>query len=389
MSTIVGTPNQIDAVTVGTTTTLSLASPLVPPGDVDIASGYLHVSDWGSIGASAPVSNTNVGDFTVNRISLGGSSMPLNVALYGDITRTTPTNFVQISGHLPTTVTGDSRCAQFTMSNTGATASFGNYICSQNVLIHDAPVSITNLHCIHSLPSTTANFTANANIGQLNGLRINPVHQGAGTIGTLNGIFFQQGATTGGTISNYNAMWIGAINSSSIKKAAAIKIDGVSSGTVSNYGIWFNTNGSSQGTGIVFGTAGDTSLWRGAAGQLLTPGDWSAKHYLCSSIPIVTVETAAGMGATATISGNDHGFLITLNTGTAPSMGALFTVKFGNNWPSAPHFVHSGFNATAAALSGTNNPFLSSIAIDQLVLSTGSAPLAASTQYKWQFVGMN
>lgn len=390
-----GTGNQIDATTLGNTTTLSLTAPVILPGDLQIPAANLSVAGWEVLGSVLPPPNTTPGDFTGIRLALsnnGNAAIVTNSTLYINSTNNLSTNFVNVNATAANTGGTDYRCAQFTMTNTGATSLFGNYICSQNVLIHDSGTSIVNIHCVNSLPSTTANFTA-GNISQLNGFRTSPVHQGAGTIGTLNGFFFQQGAATGGTITNYNGINIGAISTTSATNSAALKIDGVTGATVNNYAIWINSNTNAKGSGLVLGTAGDAWMARGAANQLSTPGDWSSRHYLSTSVPVAAAGAGAGTGAGAVISGTDHGFVVTLTTGTGATANAtLFTVTFGTAWTTAaaPSATWSPGNSATVTLYDVAGkvPYISGVTTAAVTVTSGTTALTDATVYVFRFTVM-
>jgi len=171
---------------------------------------------------------------------------------------------------------------------------------------------------------------------------------------------------------------------------SAIHINGPSSGGTNNMGIWFNTNNTGTAAGIVFGGTRDTSFWRGAANQLLTQGDWSTRHYLCSSTPTIAAGAAAGTAPTISITGTDHGFAVTLTTGNpSATTGTLFTVTWGATWTSsAPQLGLCPGNANAAALSGTSSPYVSAVSTTTMTFTSGSVALPAATQYIWRFTAM-
>lgn len=165
-------------------------------------------------------------------------------------------------------------------------------------------------------------------------------------------------------------------------------INNISGGT-NNYGIWFGANNASGAAGIVFGASGDTMLYRKTTNQLLTPGDWSARHYFCSSTPTIAAGAGAGTAPTISITGTDHGFSVTLTQGNPTATGTVFTVTFGATWTTlAPSFACSPGNANAAALSGTSLPYISAVSTTVLTFTSGSVALVAGTQYIWRFAGM-
>lgn len=197
---------------------------------------------------------------------------------------------------------------------------------------------------------------------------------------------------TGVVVSNNTALYVqpndmhaGCVNN------ASIIINGSASGAQNNLGIWFNTNTSGVANGIVFGVARDTSFWRGGTGQLLTQGDWSSKHYICSSTPTISAGTGAGTAPTITISGTDHGFAISVIPGAGPATSAtIATITFGATWPgTAPMAVCSEVNAATASLAVAARPFISTISTTTLTFKSNGTALTAGVLYQWRFVVMH
>lgn len=152
-------------------------------------------------------------------------------------------------------------------------------------------------------------------------------------------------------------------------------------------GVWFNSNVAGASSGISWGTTPDTHLYRGAANQLATPGDISARHFLCSSTPTILAGAGAGTGPTISIDGTDHSFKVELTTGTVPPTGVIFTVTWGASWtgPQTPQPTFSPGNNNSAALSGTSSPFILGVSAGSMQFNSGSAALAATTFYRWHF----
>ena len=77
--------------------------------------------------------------------------------------------------------------------------------------------------------------------------------------------------------------------------------------------------------------------------------------------PTVAVQSAAGTGATATISGNDTKGTITLTTGSAAySSGAQAIVTFVRNYGTAPVVVLTAADADAAVAWDAHDVFVTS-----------------------------
>jgi hypothetical protein len=104
------------------------------------------------------------------------------------------------------------------------------------------------------------------------------------------------------------------------------------------------------------------------------------------AIPVPTVLTAAGSGATASIVGNDQRGTITVTTGTGPTAGNLVSVAFtttGGTYPGVPTVIVAGYTAAPAAL----QPYVVSESATAFVLSVIGTP-AASTAYTFSYIVM-
>jgi hypothetical protein len=102
-----------------------------------------------------------------------------------------------------------------------------------------------------------------------------------------------------------------------------------------------------------------------------------------------TAGTGAGTTPTLSVSGTDVAGKITLTTGTTPAASAtITTITFSSAYDVAPRVILTPANAAAAALSGTGQVFVNDASgtASLFVLTSGSAALAASTQYIWYFM---
>lgn len=102
-----------------------------------------------------------------------------------------------------------------------------------------------------------------------------------------------------------------------------------------------------------------------------------------SMVPSTAVQTAAGSGASASISGNDISGAITLVTGTSPTSGALVNVTLAHSFPSAVNAV------TLTAHGSTAAGVMSEVYVTQSggttwVLNASAAP-AANATYTWYY----
>lgn len=267
-------------------------------------------------------------------------------------------------------------------------------------IVNSGPANLVNVGCFTAIGLVTeaaSNWSGTAtSVAGVIAQGANLTHTtGGGSITKCTGVLVNAPKNSGasGSIGTCVGVSVSPVNNASTTANIGVQI-ALQSNAPANYALYIPSNVAGTGAGIVFGTAADTSFWRGAANQLLTPGDWSARHYLCSSVPTVALGPAAGTGGSAgvTISpANDHGFVVTLvtgNAGTPTANDTLFTVTFGNTWFPAPSFTCSPFNsATTAALSGTSMPFIDSVNPTTLVFKSNSAALAAGTTYKFSFVG--
>jgi hypothetical protein len=72
------------------------------------------------------------------------------------------------------------------------------------------------------------------------------------------------------------------------------------------------------------------------------------------SAPTITLGTGAGTGATATVTGGDNAFLITITTGTSPAAGPadVFTITFATPYVNTPTIVFIPDNQNASIADG-------------------------------------
>lgn len=112
--------------------------------------------------------------------------------------------------------------------------------------------------------------------------------------------------------------------------------------------------------------------------------------------PSVTLGAGAGTGASATITGSDIGWLLTLTTGTAPagSRAIVASIGFAMAYASAPIVQMTPGNDNAALLSGATMPFVPARGLTNGVTTTGCTvlggptALAASTTYVFNFAAI-
>jgi len=107
------------------------------------------------------------------------------------------------------------------------------------------------------------------------------------------------------------------------------------------------------------------------AGHIITAGE----------TPTATAEPGAGVGATATIDGNDQAGTITVTTGTDPSQGILTKVTFHKPYTKVPKVILTPANAKAASLQ-----YYADSAIDHFDLSSLTAPATETYKYYYWIV---
>jgi hypothetical protein len=130
--------------------------------------------------------------------------------------------------------------------------------------------------------------------------------------------------TGGGTVTDGTAVWTDLGTS-----ATAIQTTVASNTTASAQNCnWWNPSGATQN------------------GPMFTQN-----HILSSgSAPTVAVQTAAGSGATASMTGHDMAMSLTLTTGTSPSAGDQAIITFAIAWSATPLVTLTPTNAAAAAM---------------------------------------
>lgn len=106
--------------------------------------------------------------------------------------------------------------------------------------------------------------------------------------------------------------------------------------------------------------------------------------------PTGAVGTGAGTAGVPTITidatSTDITGKITLVTGTAAAANAtIFTITFSRIYGSAPRVMITPGNTSAAALSGTTNPFVSASTTINFTFTSNTTALADTTTYVWYY----
>lgn len=150
-----------------------------------------------------------------------------------------------------------------------------------------------------------------------------------------------------------------------------------------------------NGTDVKNASAPDICMFRSSAGIVgfnTTDsstgflGKLKAAHFLSSGASTITAGAGAGTTPTIAISGNDEGGQVTLTTGTTPTASAVVaTITLANACPAATYPTLSAAGANSAALTGTSNVWAVGATASTWTINAGSAALAASTAYTWNF----
>lgn len=120
--------------------------------------------------------------------------------------------------------------------------------------------------------------------------------------------------------------------------------------------------------------------------ELHVVGTTTTEHLVGSgSTPTVSLGAAGvvGTGATASVSGTDTGFAVTLNTGTGvSSMGVMFAITFAEAYATAPIVVTTPANSNAGQASGH---YITSSTTTGFSSAKTTAILSSSQTYIWNY----
>lgn len=179
-----------------------------------------------------------------------------------------------------------------------------------------------------------------------------------------------------------------------INRTEAIYVDNIFGNTLyptSTRVITIQNNANFASSTATLGFNNDTFLSRSSAGILSTTLI-TAKHFIPTNaaIPTAAAGTGAGTGPTITVTAasTDCKMQITVLTGSSPTAsGTIITVTYNSAFTGTvvKGVLFSFANGNAAALSGTTQVFISSETLTTFVFTAGSAALAATTTYIWNF----
>lgn len=372
---------------------------------IGLITGDIKITGCLSVGSLIPA-NTSPGDISAKRLILGPNQ----------------------------TLTGDSQL--YISSTSTATTSINQ----QSSFIYTASPETTSTASYRTLSvSVVSTLTNNKTVGQFNAMRVAASHSGSASLGSsgagsliaiqafnqISGSLFlatidetrvidilpitASGSNSTGTITLAKGIHIqnSALGSGPITVNTLIGIDFAVFNAATTTNVCFrapaptsgtnraviqlsDNNGTSAG-GIAWGNF-EFSLYRSAVNTLTNSADHLSRHYLCSSVPTVAAGAAAGTSPTIAITGTDHGFTVTLTTGTTATTNAtLFTVTFGSTWTSsAPAVTWNAGNSATATLSGVagKNPFVSTITTTTMTFTSNTTALSDSTTYIFRFTAM-
>jgi hypothetical protein len=208
---------------------------------------------------------------------------------------------------------------------------------------------------------------------------------GGGTINDQTSLIILNPVNGSKSITSQTGINVFPNSGAGVNRKVGIRVGAQSAG-VTNYGLWFSSDNANVGSGIAFGVSADTTMYRLSSNQLVTPGYWNARRYLCTSVPTIVAGAGAGTSPVISLTGSDAGFTVTLVQGNPSATGVIFTATLGTGSSGGTARVGiSPGNANAAALTGTASVYITKTST-AVVLNSGSSALTAGTTYVWDFV---
>lgn len=214
-----------------------------------------------------------------------------------------------------------------------------------------------------------------------NGYVMNTLNRSDGTFG--GGLAFNggnQSGTTNGT-SPVTFRTGNVSNASNVQASGLVAIvtgDNAGSGASGNISLT---------TGSAVGARGNILL--SSSNLNMTSTDLSVPHIKGSTAaPTVTAGSAAGTGATVSVTGNDIAGTITITTGTIVGTGGtVVTLNFNTTYTTAPIVQIDEGNFNAKVLSGVNSVYVddASKSTTNAYLAVASGALANSTTYVFTY----
>jgi hypothetical protein len=146
--------------------------------------------------------------------------------------------------------------------------------------------------------------------------------------------------------------------------------------------------GSSNSTSntIVLGNTSITKV--STSGTIVTTNDITAKHIKGNSGALsIAASTGAGTSPSAvSVTGTDMSGVVSLTTGTSPSINAvLATITYNTAFSTAPVVVITPANAATASLAATQAVWVN-ITTTGFTVNTNATAVVSSKAYKWNYV---
>ena len=154
------------------------------------------------------------------------------------------------------------------------------------------------------------------------------------------------------------------------------------------------TNSMALGNSATTNTANTIQLGNGSiakvntSGAIVTTNDITAKHIKGNSGALsITASTGAGTSPSAvSVTGTDMSGVVSLTTGTSPSVNAvLATITYNTAFSTAPVVVITPANAATASLAATQAVWVN-ITTTGFTINTNATAVVSSTAYKWNYV---
>ena len=124
------------------------------------------------------------------------------------------------------------------------------------------------------------------------------------------------------------------------------------------------------------------------SGAIVTTNDITAKHIKGNSGALsIAASTGAGTSPSAvSVTGTDMSGVVSLTTGTSPSVNAvLATITYNTAFSTAPVVVITPANAATASLAAAQAVWVN-ITTTGFTINTNGTAVGASTAYKWNYV---
>ena len=134
---------------------------------------------------------------------------------------------------------------------------------------------------------------------------------------------------------------------------------------------------------------GNTSITKvSTSGAIVTTNGITAKHIKGNSGALsIAASTGAGTSPSAlSVTGTDMSGVVTLTTGSSPTINAILaTITYNSAFSTAPVVVITPANAATASLTSAQAVWVN-INTGNFTINTNATALNASTIYKWNYV---